>query len=311
MSAKKQYRLRDLVVEEVSLVDAGANGEADVVIFKRNMKKADVGDFEAARLAYTEALKAKLVQMMELAKTPGELRMAIDACVSEMYKAADGMCPECGAVMKDEMCPECGYELHKEKKDMSDTAKLQAEKDAAEAARKEAEGKVASLTAEIDGLKKRLDAFENTPEAIEKRKLDALPAEIRKRLEDAEAQIKTAQDATAVAEAVAKVSKLDKLPIKAVDFGPIYKRLTDGRTAEDVAKLDEILAAANGALALGFTEIGKGGDQKATDAEAEVVKRVSKLREADPKLSAGDAMAKVFEADRGLYERYRAEAVTH
>jgi hypothetical protein len=226
--------LIDLEVTEISLTTAGANPEADVLIFKSEYGMPDEDpELAAAKKQLTDVMARKLVNDIQSAKTPYELSNAVRCCMDAMTYKTKALSAEGEQMTEQEI------------------AKLQGDLKTATERAEKAEKENTELKATI--------AKSQTPEDIEKAKLAALPADIRKRLEDTEAEIKKMRDASETATYVAKAAELKHLPVKAEEFGPILKSASAGLTADQRAELDRVLKAADAALAAGFKPVGKDG----------------------------------------------------
>jgi chromosome segregation ATPase len=271
--------LIDLEVSEISLTTAGANPEADVLIFKSEAYGMPDEDPElaAAKKQLTDVMARKLVTDIQSAKTPYELSNAVRCCMDAMTYKTKALSAEGEQMTEQEI------------------AKLQGDLKTATERAEKAEKENTDLKATI--------AKSQTPEDIEKAKLAALPADIRKRLEDTESEIKKMRDASETATYVAKAAELKHLPVKAEEFGPILKSASAGLTADQKTELDRVLKAADAALAAGFRPVGKdsvgGGDGK-----TQFMAKVDELTKAGAK--PGDAMAKAAQENPELYNEYRA-----
>lgn len=134
---------------------------------------------------------------------------------------------------------------------------------------------------------------------------------LRKRLADAEAEIRKMQLDARNAEYVAKAQRLyPSLPVKAEELGPVLRKIADGEKLSDgELKLHErALAAGNEAAhtARLFQEIGSGvADEGSATAKADAL--ATELRKADPKLTQEQALAKVYKSDPDLRREIEAE----
>ena len=205
--------LRRLKLKRVSLVDSPANLEARVVLFKS-------ADFDK--------------------RQPTSSEVYVDEMVT---------CKSCGEkVKKADKCPKCGASMVS-KEDVMDEKQLKADLDAANAKLEAATAQIAALTTEREALTKERDALQkaaDTPEAIEKRKLDAMPQSVRERIEKAEAKVQAleAKEAEGVMVSVVK-AEMPKLPGKAEDTGKLLKRVRDVVSSEDFDALTVMLKAAS------------------------------------------------------------------
>jgi len=229
-------------------------------------------------------------------------------------------CKKCGASVSKgaDKCPKCGYPMKVQKaperpeENAMDADKLKADLDAANAKLAEtvaklaeSEGKLEALAKERDALQKQLD----TPEAIEKRKLDAMPASVRERIEKSEAKVKKLEDEASEREMVEVVKgSMQALPGKHDDNGKLLKRFKDAVSPEDFDALSTMLKAASAQIEKGplFKEIGKGGsgDPTALRPLDQIEKKVAELVSKNDKLTRDEALNQVFTADPALYRAY-------
>lgn len=235
-------------------------------------------------------------------------------------------CKKCGAsVSKDaDKCPKCGAPMNNQAGDppkerrmdelKANLAKAEADLKAAEELANEEQKKREAAEAEVATLKADLAKVKQTPEEIEKAKLAALPAEVRKQLDEQAAEIAKMRDEREDAEFVKRASVLKLTATTAEKFAPILKRLVKGKgTAEDAAELERVLKAqaeqARQGLKALTTEIGTGGfEGGAPDAGSALLRKADELRKSDAKLSEADAIVKAAAADPELYEEYRSGA---
>ena len=219
-------------------------------------------------------------------------------------------CPHCGAPM-DQMEPDADdmAKVAKEKKAMDE--KLKADLDAATAKLEALTKQVETITAERDALQKQLD----TPEAIEKRKLEALPASVRDRIEKQESAIKKLEDEKAERESIDFVkSALPQVPGKYEDIGKLLKRAKDTMKGEDYEALVVVLKASSAQIETGklFREVGKRGDGATGSPLAQITALVDALVAKDVNLKRQDAMSRVINEHPDLYEAYsRSTTVDH
>lgn len=226
-------------------------------------------------------------------------------------KAGDGMkCPKCGEMNEKGAteCAKCGYAMKAVNKEnnMDLEKDLKAAEELAEAEqakRVAAEAEVAELKKEVEDLKKAAE----TPEVIEKRKLEALPAEFRKRLEDAEAEIKKGKEEKAEAVAIAKCKEsFPNLKGTSEANAKLYRKAVASMSAEEVNAFDELLKSASEAMKSNlFSARGSDGTVSA-NATSEFEAKVAEIQKADPKLTYKDAMTKVAREHPALFDRHRA-----
>lgn len=297
------HELLDLVVEEVSLVDEPANGQARVLIYK-------AADFK-----------------------PGESEtVTCKKCGYEMAKGATE-CPKCGA-------PVAAAEPMKNKEhsmqlDEAKAALAKAEADlkAAEELATEEQKKREAAEAKVKALELDLTKSRMTPEAAEKQiaKLEAdlkvarmspeerkkaeraeLPESVRKQLESNEETIQKLSDERDAREYEKRAADLNLKGYSPAKLGPVLKRIAKGQTNdEDLADIERLLKALGAQVKTSslFAEFGKGGFESGEPrADSKVMARVKELQKANPNLTVADAITQVLKADESLQNDYFAES---
>lgn len=272
--------LLDLVVDEISLVDSPANPGAQMLIFKR------------------------------LEKNEQEGYVTCSKCGAQAMKGATE-CPKCGAPMNNPAAEPPKEKRMDELK--AQLAKAEADLKAAEELANEEQKKRETAETEVATLKAELAKAKQTPEEVEKAKLAALPAEVRKRLDEQAAEIAKMRDEREDVEFTKRASAMKLTATTAEKFAPVLKRLAKGKaTAEDVAELERVLKAqaeqARQGLKALTTELGSGGFEGGSpDAESQMLAKARQLQRDEKDLSLSDAIAKVATTDAELYARYTAE----
>lgn len=236
----KVKELVDLEVMEISLVDAPANPDAQVLVFKA-----------ADMIACPECKTKNPAGAVTCAKCGYAMK-------SDTKKAAE---PQGAEVMTD-----------------ADKAKLDADVKAAEELATEEQTKRVAAEKRVKELETELEK-RRTPEEIEKAAMSAIPESFRKRLESAEAEIKKANDEKANVEYISKARELKHLPIEAEKFGLVLKAACASMSTEDRAELDRVLKAADEALRPLFREMGKSGDRPSGDGAMQFLAKVKELRD--------------------------------
>lgn len=268
--------LKNLEIDEVALVDAGANQHAKVCLYKAKAMNETCPDCGEEYPKGTDHV-CKGCKEDDKAK---KLKKQLDGQPTQEDSPEDQSKQAAESAMEGDMA--------------ENTEKLQAELDA--------------VKAERDVLKTKVEALENTPEQVEKRKMDAMPEEIRKRVEaaekkaaDAEVEIAKMREAVKEKEVIEKCAGIDGADV----LVPVLKRLTDA----DQEPIIKALKALTEQVKAGELFKAKGSDgngMSAGSAVEEINKRAADLAKAD-NVSLGDAQAKIFAADPELYDRYRAE----
>jgi len=307
-------RLRAIKLDEVSLVDNGANQHAKVVLYKRAPESTYLSDEMTKGSGYmdskdkmSDADKKKVRDMMEKENMTEEEAMAAVMGSTKKNDSTDEVSPDNGAgspgstetsVNKEgDMAPE---ELEQRLGELE--TQLAAVTKAAEA-----EGfEVATEDGEVT-LTKRAEPemIEVEGELIEK---SAVPAPMLKALERI-----SKLEAEREREALAKRAEAE-LPNLAgsVDARMALIKAVDGIEDEAVrGQVIETLKAADNATRAHFIEIGKTatGDADPNDPQAEVARLAKALQEKDPSLTDAQARAAVWKSADG--KRLRAQIATH
>ena len=307
-------RLRAIKLDEVSLVDNGANQHAKVVLYKRAPESTYLSDKMTKGSGYmdskdkmSDADKKKVRDMMEKENMTEEEAMAAVMGSTKKNDSTDEVSPDNGAgspgstetsVNKEgDMAPE---ELEQRLGELE--TQLAAVTKAAEA-----EGfEVATEDGEVT-LTKRAEPemIEVEGELIEK---SAVPAPMLKALERI-----SKLEAEREREALAKRAEAE-LPNLAgsVDARMALIKAVDGIQDEAVrGQVIETLKAADNATRAHFIEIGKTatGDADPNDPQAEVARLAKALQEKDPSLTDAQARAAVWKSADG--KRLRAQIATH
>ena len=197
--------------------------------------------------------------------------------------------------------------------------KAEQEREAREKAEAEAKEKADEL-AKLEAAKpkdgdKGNDEDETEASKAMKAQLEKAEADrvaLEKRVSDAEEIAKAERDQRVTGEFITKAEGYNALPIKAAEFGPVLKRAAETLERADFEALDGLLKAANEQIAKGdlFKEMGAnngGGAVLPDSAAAEITRKATELRKADPKMSLIDAEDHVMKDDRELQARYLAE----
>lgn len=159
-------------------------------------------------------------------------------------------------------------------------------------------------------------------------KSEGLPPEVQARIEKAEADAnariekaekdaaeaqslaKAEQDRRITGEFIAKAETLNALPQQPSQFGVVLKHAAETLSKEDYDAIESLLLAANEQISKSdlFRAVGAdaGGGRLPNDAYAEVQQKAQEIRKSDPKLSQGEAEARVMSEDPELQARYLA-----
>ena len=291
---KPRHLLRLKRLDEISLVDVGANQRANIAIWKRAAPAIKALSFAEARAKmdaeretwqYTDVLHQVMRSIMEDDEMDGAAkRELMDRSIDEFAAEMKGAMP---AIVKHESGDNQMATKPFDPKSLSP----------------EGQAAFAEVTKRAETAEAKVAELTPPPAPV-------LPAEVQKRLDETEKRAKEAEERIAkmeltnrTAEFVQKAKGYTHLPIKAETFGPILRKAQDGeKLTEDEAKeLDRVLSAANEAQRTGalFQEVGVGGEAEGS-ATAKVAKLAAKAREANPKMSETQARAEVYKTNPGL-----------
>ena len=302
----KPKRLRAIKLDEVSLVDNGANQHAKVVMYKRAPESTDLSDEMTKGSGYMDSKdkmsdeqKRRVKEMMEKENMTEDEAMArvMGKAFSPDNGAGSPGSTETSVNKEGDMAPE---ELEQRLGELE--TQLAAVTKAAEA-----EGfEVANENGEVT-LTKRAEPemIEVEGELIEK---SAIPAPMLKALERI-AKLEAERER----EALAKRAETE-LPNLAgsVDARSALLKAVDGIADEDLrGQVVATLKAADSATKAHFIEIGKTatGDLDPNDPHAEVERLAKAHQEKDPSLTDAQARALVWKSADG--KRLRAQIATH
>lgn len=329
---RKVFELRALELDEISLVDKGANTGAKVVLMKRDIskmikeengkfcvysmdgKKLGEHDTREEAMAQLKAVEAnKETKKGRIAEVLSDIKkflgLADETDETELQAELEKAGKKISAarleklkslyktlqdiIMEQESSDDTNGEASK-----MDTSKLsKAEQDYI----KELEAKAAHA----DAVAKKA-----TEDAVAKAQADA-KAEIEKAKKDAEEakeEVAKERDARLNKEYEGKVSVFKRLAIKA-DDAKVFRAIDEKLPEELSKRMWEIVKGANEAMAsaaIMTKQIGSGEGDNGSDDHVSKVETLMKAELAkNDKLSEGKAMAEVFAKNPGLYEAYK------
>lgn len=297
--------LSDMTIDEISLVDEGANGEARVVIFKAKKtppkNKQDMVDDDGDD---------------DTSKSGDNDNDVVKTLLSKFGQTdPDGFSgdPDAAAFAAAQL-KEQDMDIEALSKALEDAeAKLVAlEKrtNEAESALEDANAVIKSKDEEIGDLKKSL----TTNAGGEDDFMKSLPESVRKRFEDAEAKAKAAEEAVAkmqdAAETQDAIAKAKDLGVgNADEVGPLLLRVRKGKTTEaDAAALETMLKAqaAQSKVSHLFKAMGSSNAVDG-DPEALIKAKADEIQKANKGMTAEVAYAKAVEENPALYNAYIAK----
>lgn len=319
-------KLTDMTIDEISLVDDPANGEARVMIVKAKNPKnpmagtdaemsemdEDMPDDEEAEakpkpkkkmqapLPY-ENMDDRLLKFrdaLEDAELTDEQTDAVEKAAEELVAFAVTATETASAAKEKTM------DLEQLSKALGEAeaklAALEKRADEADAALAEANEIIKEKDVELSSVRK--SAGEGEDEVLK-----SLPEAIRKRLEDAEAEIAKVRAENEEREAVAKAKSLgvgepDKV-------GPLLLRVEKGMTTADDAKVLTALLKGVGEIAVKsalFKALGSAASEEGSP-EEQLQAKADEIAKSNPKLTKEQAYAEAMKQNPQLYNQYVAK----
>lgn len=180
---------------------------------------------------------------------------------------------------------------------------------------------IETLEDELDARDERLQKAEQDIEALKNKPVekaapsDPFEAAISKatpelqeilkaqkaQIEEAQAIAKAERDARLTAAYIAKAEALPMISTDRADLASLLRSAADKLAPEEMAKMEQLLKAANAQIAKGnlFTEMGRSGAE--TTISKSVEAKAEELRKANPNLTIEQATDLVFQANPDLY----------
>lgn len=304
--------LFSLRVTRVDLVDAGDNPEAHVTLYKR--KPEDDATKKGTPMACPNCSKSLPTNYgnngQELAKYCPDCgaKIKLSSSGGETKKGVDVMAEL--DLSKLEAAVREPIEEHVKALD----EELAAEKTRAtdfEAKAKKAESDLKVEKSRADKATTELDAFKKAHPAEDEDVLKGIPDEIRKRLEDTEAEVAKMKEDAEVVDYTKRAEVLDCPGTKPAKLGPILRRIAKGKSTED--DLKEVERLMKGAIELakkgGLTKgLGASGDPShAETAWDEAVEKGRALVSEGKAANLPAAMSLVWKQHPDLDKRVQAE----
>lgn len=160
-----------------------------------------------------------------------------------------------------------------------------------------ADGTTETVEKRIEDMQKRLDEM-TTAATAAKSELEA----VQKKATESEAEVIKLRIAQRDAEFTKRAAEqYAHVPIKPEVLGPVLRKIADGEKLDE--KEQETLGkalAANGQAHRLLEEMGVSGGDAEGSALAKAQAKADEFRKADPKLTPEQALAKVYQEDRGL-----------
>jgi hypothetical protein len=308
-------KLKGLRIKECSLVDVPANPGARVALFKRDDEGHEgMENMHSAEMPMS-GRKKKPMKKEEAQGLLEKLRhyLGLDeesvAQDERTEKAAEG--------------GNADSEVARKTQESNQPGGLNMADQTADLAKRlgELEKSVETLTKERDEARKEVETLKVAkadPKKAEEDMLKSLPAELRQRVEKAEAESRATAERLAKIEDerandafIAKAQAFKGI-VKPEEFGPTLRKIakTDAALAEAVEKA---LATANGQIeaarkqARAFDELGRSGGGDGTSAVEKVDAAARELMAKDAKLTEATARAQVWKSNPDLAKQYTEE----
>lgn len=304
------HELTEIEIEEVSMVDAGANQAADVLLVKRS-PWSRMRDWVVGKMAPQST--AEVLAESEMDRQLWDLLMALQASLESIQYAEDLSQDERLALMQQSAAEFAeaveGMDRPVAKK-FTDAARDLSTLDqipAMVADIHQALGTEPAASEETPMTEKKETPTAEDQATIAKADLEALMAKAA-RAEELEA---AAQEAQAIAKraTIAKSveDKAANVPgISAEDLTDLMVKVDATAGGEIASKIMDILAAASAAIGEGglTDEVGEDQGQDATDPMEMAKAKAQALQAEDPSLTFHKAFTKAIESDPGLAEAY-------
>ena len=303
----------DLTIDEISLVDRGANADARVVLLKRDGEMTGPKTFKD--------LMSQRKAEDDLWRVFGVFREVVESVLSSGESNKQALIKDAFDQFSDALKPIIEVKKMSGNNDLTAVteALTKAEERLAtlDTGLKDAQAEIAKRDAKIAELEKVAKADQNQTDQTED-VLKSAPESIRKafealnaRVAASEAVAKRMQDERELEAFSKRAGQFERLTFDVKTFGPLLHRIAKGATtAADADEVERVLKAADAALKAGgvpLTEIGKSGGDRGGSAETAIAAKAEEIRKRDPKLSVEQAAAKALEEDPSLYRRYLAE----
>lgn len=285
-----RYRLTDMSLDFVSLVAAGDDPEAQVILAKASPEGGDLyvqGPVKTCTDCRSKKKNCAAHQKVNKSTEKGSPSSTLpDSDLQEENPMPD--------IKKDDLDPEVLAYVEGLETEVT-TLAAQIEKAEADLAEKD----------------ERIAKMQPTdPEAAEKEMLSKADPALRSLIEKQQAAVKEAQE-VAKAERDARLdreflAKAETLPMIAEDktaLGGLLRRISEALSAEDAAAVEKTLKAANEAISKSnlFAEFGSGGGE--TTISKSVEAKAEEIRKADPSLTREQAIAKAYDEDPSLLQQ--------
>lgn len=317
-------KLTQMEIDEISLVDDPANGDARVVIVKA---KGGEGFEPCPGCTTRQKCMAKgycMAKANAIAGPMTKFRETIDALAADdedrsvVEKAVDGLLKELTTSGNQDF-EEITMDLEQLSKALEDAEQkltdLAKRADDAEAALASAQDVIKAKDAEMAEMKaKKGYDMKKEDDEDEDEVMKSLPEAVRKRLEETEAKAKEASEALAkmrqeaeTKEAIAKAKDLGFGDAEKV--GPLLLRVAKGMTTADDAQAIEQLLKSAGQVSDKSDLFKAVGSDTAVDGDPEAMlkAKAEELRKSNDKLTREQAYALAMDQNPGLYNAYIAK----
>lgn len=333
--SKKVNKLSDLEIDEVSLVDRGANQHASVEFFK-NFDGEEVEEPENTD-DVSESFFSKLVS--KVLGTDFTTSQDDDGTMSPINKMTPGLQMPYGQMPEGQPAPgpqnampqgaqafpadpgmgempaemEAGPPLPDEVIDYIQQLEEQlaqalgqaGEGDQVHQEEDQMVGKQYTDEDEVAFLSELAKSLQDEDQRESIAKAEQLVKKANERAEAAETIAKAERDHRLTQEFIAKARGFANLPLDAKEFGPVLKRLHDTMSEDDVKLIEKALSTANESVSNYFGEIGKRGDNAVLTDRLESIAK--SMTESDSSMTMEQARSRALEQDPSLYDEFLQE----
>jgi hypothetical protein len=290
----KKYRLTKIKLDEVSLVGAGDDARANVILSKSDSSEGDSDSIPDNQLGGNGMGRKETPAIIDKSALPDDVREYIDALEDVVLAKDDEPSDE-----SDDQELEDEYEYDDEDSDDEDEA--DDEERPPVRGRGVKVGKTRPPKREASGDDKVTKSLlsKADPEVRE------LITKMETRVAQAESIAKHERDERERREWIAKAQSLTHINDNPDQLGGLLKALHD-KAPDEATAVEKLLRAANSQVAKSglWDEVGRtGGDFTGTGLDM----KVAELRKADPTITKEQAEVKALELDPSLYDEYLSE----
>lgn len=285
-----KYKLRDLIIKSVDLVDKGANPDANIVLLKRD-DSDDANTIRQAKIGEFKKIVDDIVNLMEGDDTMPKLEEILSKLTEEEKGVMDA-------------------ELKKGTDAITKAAELEKIKDEADAK----DTTIADLTKKLEEATKPEGEQKGTEDILKsadpgvKAYVEGLQADVKKAADQAKEssdKVEKLQASIQTEEFTKKASEYQGLTIKPEDFGAVLMDIFN-KAPESYEKLVEVLKSADKAIVEGnlMKTAGADGEGELKDSEQQMELKAKEIQKRDS-IPYEQAYTKACEENTDLYAKIK------